>query len=753
MNPIAICIAFIVSIVSIGTPLVFQVISTFDEKYHSENIIKLFENKSKKRCFQIVLKITSILVAVYIIVSIIAVNTTYQIINIGLEWISYILIFLSAILVGLFIRFTLISIMFSRPTSLLNYLIKSDKAKKYKDTGILKSVIDVAINAIQKKDFPTFHEKIINYFIDVFKNNINMTTELLPEKYYEIGYRITKELASYKSRDFDQFKQLTIDKLWMMNKLDDTAYNRLWKNLRTVIENKEDEMVYYYWKRAFEHIEYNLRIPDSIYSAPLSTEKLNQEEIDKITEERSEFIDFHYYLGGLLLYENRIESIRRIWEYTNSQPPKYPLLPLNLDKIFILYFKYCLVFDQDLWNKAARFNFPRNDGVNFDWIINGWIRKYLILLFLRQYTLHEYYIYQKFLTLPKSPETQDEKKHWIDNIQEFENWLKEILSNTELLKTLQFDYITEEWCNVEKKIYPLELVDNFKRQLEEDFGQANINQRVSPEKERKFWASSKQKIEAAIEEYKGVVTTNVPADDKNWRDPFYIMGSWQKALKSDFAGDQPYDHLNYDSFLAEQVANNLRWAISETFLSVTTQGYLLKEEDLFKAIDKLKITEKPNDFVIISFKNNIAYYISGLKVPGLSDTKYKEVDLIDKWNCSGHIVGNTFFILRKSDLPYLQFEKSVSKWGIEWKKEEMIIPDKHILASIIDLHEHPEVIQKLKEEGDKENLDDKVLVTIEILTHVLWKKDAKVIAIRAASAYEDRGLPNKLEEIKPFDKI
>ena len=92
MNPIAICIAFIVSIVSVGTPLVFQVIAKLDEKYHSESISNLFENKSNKWLFQKVLGGTSILVAVYIVVLIITVNTTYPIINTGLEWISYILI-------------------------------------------------------------------------------------------------------------------------------------------------------------------------------------------------------------------------------------------------------------------------------------------------------------------------------------------------------------------------------------------------------------------------------------------------------------------------------------------------------------------------------------------------------------------------------------------------------------------------------------------------------------------------------------
>lgn len=55
MNPIAICIAFIVSIVSVGTPLFFQVISKFDEKYHSEKIIDLFKRESGYKFLKIFL--------------------------------------------------------------------------------------------------------------------------------------------------------------------------------------------------------------------------------------------------------------------------------------------------------------------------------------------------------------------------------------------------------------------------------------------------------------------------------------------------------------------------------------------------------------------------------------------------------------------------------------------------------------------------------------------------------------------------
>jgi len=312
---------------------------------------------------------------------------------------------------------------------------------------------------------------------------------------------------------------------------------------------------------------------------------------------------------------------------------------------------------------------------------------------------------------------------------------------------------TEELCKAEKRINTFEHVYESKSQLEEDFGQAIINQQVSPEKERKFWTSSKKIIEDAIVEYDEVINKTTKVNDINCRKPFYIAGDKLLALKSDFAGDQPYDHLNYDSFLAEQVANKMRWAISETFLMVTTQGYLLREDDLFKAIDKLKITENPKDFVLISFKNNIDYYINVLQIPGLSKSYYKGIALINIWNCSGHIVGYTFFIVKKSDLPWLEFKEPTSKWEINWKEEEMIIPDKHISAAIIDLHEHPEVSHKLEEEGNKENLDDKVLVNIEMLALIHWKGNAKVIALQTASAFEDRGLPNKLEEVKSFDEI
>jgi hypothetical protein len=753
MNVVEICVAFLAAIVSVGTPLIFDVISKVDEKYHSEVISNLLNKTSKKKTFQVLLVIATIIAAIYIGISIFLLypNTEYK--SILIKVASFALILSTALVVGFFIHFTFISIKFSRPSSLFLIIKEKNKKEKFQKDETMDSFFDFSIYSIRTKDFNTFYEKTIKHFIDISNEFKESRTSLLPNSFFQFGYRVTKELTSNKDLDYNQFKYLTTNYLWIINKLDETEYLWLWRNLRISIENHEDEMVIYYWKRAFQYFEYDLRMPDSIYSTPFSGEKENQAEISQKEKERRDFLDFHYYLGGLLLFEDRINCIRRIWDHTNSEPPRYPLLPSTLGEIFTRYFKLSQIFDPDLRDKALRYGFPKVDSINSDWIVNSWIRKYLVILFLRQYTLRRYYTFENFLELPISPKTQAEKKHWIDNIQRFIDQLKEVLANSKLLEALRFDHITEAWCKAEKKIYPSELVNEFKRQLEEDFGQTIINQPVSPEKERKFWTSSKKIIEEAIVEYDAIINKTTNVEDINYRKPFYINGNYQLAHKSDFAGDQPYDHWYYDSFLAEQVANKMRWAISETFLMVTTQGYLLKEYDLFKAIDQLKITENAKDFVIISFKNNIEYYIRMPHVQGLNKSVYNGVEIIDIWNCSGHIVGNTFFILKKSDLPWLEFKEPALRWEINWKEEEMIIPDKHISASIIDLHKHPEVSQILKEEGNKENLDDKVLVNIEMLALIHWKENAKVIALETASAYEDRGIPNKLEEVKPFDEI
>ena len=754
MNLVEICIAFLAVIVSVGTPLIFDVISKVDEKYHSKAISDLFENKSRKKLFQWLLIIATIWTLIYIGISIIQIHLDINQWSLVILLTSYLLIAFVSIVTGLFIHFTFIAIRFSRPSSLSRLIIEKNKKENFQKDKTMDAFFDFSLFPIRQKDFNFFYKNVIAHFSDIHTYiSKKVDVSLRRNNYFEFGHKITKELASNKETDYNQFKSVTINNLWIIDKLDEKEYSWLWQNLKVAVENKEDEMVYYYWKRAIQYLEYKLRIPDPIYKKAGSVEKINQIKIDKIELARKEFIDFHYYLGGLLLYGNRIDCIRRIWEHTNSQPPRYPLLPDTMNAIFKRYFDYSTVYDQQLWEKAAQFNFPQNDGINFDGTVNGWIRKYLILLFLRQYTLVKYYTFQDFISLPTSPDTQAEIKHWLDNIDYFKQTLEVILADQNLLKNLRLDVITDKWCEQNNKTKPLDFVDQLKQQIEKDFAKKDVSQEISSEKEKQFWECSRKTIENAINEYQKVSNNGKSNSPEQYRNPFYISGSCIIALKSDFADEQAYDHLNYHSFLAEQLADNFRMNVSETFQIVATQGYRLKEEDVFPGINRLIPEKERENFIIVSFKNNIKYFLKALNVERLKETSYYETTLVDIQNCNGHIVGNTFFVLRKKDLPYLNFKEPVTEWKYEKNEGDNIIPGKNISAFIIDLHKNSKVSTQLKEKGKEQEFENKVLVCIEMLAEILWKKEAKVVVINVTTAYENNGIPNELEEIKPFEEI
>ncbi len=155
--------------------------------------------------------------------------------------------------------------------------------------------------------------------------------------------------------------------------------------------------------------------------------------------------------------------------------------------------------------------------------------------------------------------------------------------------------------------------------------------------------------------------------------------------------------------------------------------------------------------LLYSFAINLEYYKNVLNVSGLSNDYYKSVKLVDIWNCNNLIVGGTFFILKKSDLPLLFFKDPVSKLKMEYKEEEKIL--ENIYATIIDLHEKEDIKEILKKVDPSEDLDNKVLISIEMNAEICWKKSAKVIAFRVSHGYEESGLPSKIEEVKPFDEI
>src|SRR5690606_15400920 len=168
----------------------------------------------------------------------------------------------------------------------------------------------------------------------------------------------------------------------------------------------------------------------------------NQEQVENRKAERNRFLEFHYALGGLLLYRKQYKTLTYLFEYSQSQPPKYVLLPETTTEIFHWFenfrneFKHRTPID-------FRYYFPELDNLGNRSQVNYWICSYITILFLRQYSLHQYYIYQNFTAQPNLPDDVLELNSWLDSVSFFERTLKNVLSNKELIADLEFEKLVE----------------------------------------------------------------------------------------------------------------------------------------------------------------------------------------------------------------------------------------------------------------------------------------------------------------------
>jgi hypothetical protein len=187
--------------------------------------------------------------------------------------------------------------------------------------------------------------------------------------------------------------------------------------------------------------------------------------------------------------------------------------------------------------------------------------------------------------------------------------------------------------------------------------------------------------------------------------------------------------------------------LSEVFLRKNSKSYLLKPEDLFKAIDLLKVDEK---YVIVNFGINLDQFINQIKVPKLSSEAYKKIK-IHSYNGS-HIVRDSLFILKLSDLPNVT-SRPIEDTVIEKYSLEKISDSMNLYCSVLDMNQVSEEIFKENEQNKSEDeIRKSVLLSIIFSVEYKWKRNIEVIQLRQYSEFRQQGIANKLEEIIPLEK-
>lgn len=602
MDNISICISFIAAILGIAYPILLEVISRLDEKYSSQIIVDLFSKEIENKIFTLSLRISlvSLLVWVLKFPPLIRIDSLNYVIGKSSE---YILILSTIVLIISFFYFVKKVLIYYTPTKYLPYLIsRNDKNSKQNDFEFFRAIADVLYFSIKNQN-EKISKTISDFMYGAFKKvrDKNQNKEVVyPSTSYDLIYKTIEELAFQKNKRLTFLEHKTAGSIWLLGefgntKVSEDTYIWIWTNILLAIKYQREDYIIYHWETAYQYIRHALDYIHPDYSKE-TFEITNQGEIDIRLSDRKRFLEFHYALGGLLLYKKHYNTIHRAFNYTQSIPPQYELLPDTMDEVFDLYLSFRDPYEMKHPWISSRYSFPDLGGLNSDGIIKQWICKYIALLFIRQYSIVPHLITMRPLNLPRIPSTQGEKRQWIDNLDYFKRLVEEVLNNKELLDTTGLDFITDEWCEKYNQPKPIEFIERVKQSVIDSFEGTEVEQPVSPAKVQRFKDTTAAILKPIFEEYKIIDNkAELNGDLNKW----YVNGQSHIIDKSGFADNQDAEHLNFDSFLPESFSNTYRDAISEIFVLVSSASYLLNSDDIVQGISRLGIEAK--DYVIVSF--------------------------------------------------------------------------------------------------------------------------------------------------------
>ncbi|MDR3704493.1 MAG: hypothetical protein P4L28_01120 [Paludibacteraceae bacterium] len=749
-------IPMIIAIFALGFPLLIQTIGRIDDKYNSTMLIKTFRKDWISKCFLTIL-IGAIVSYIIWLCQIPPLRDWGWFVDNS----ALILITISTIaLMAMTFFIVYLTYIYYVPDELLNRLIRAynkthklSKKKLYFDA--ISKLLYYSINKADEDLARTLMQFYYDAFISFRKDKEGQIIEY-PQEFYNSFFEANELICNRKRKTFSLFNNSALFDLFLdqyqKTVVSAKTYNFLWRLIIQSVLYDKDDVIIAYWGKAHQLCDFYMQNPNAVYNDKYEIQ--NQAEIDKKQRERNDFIEFHYALGGLLMYKQKYNTIKELMYYTQSIPPRYVLVPESMEEVINRYMQIDRNENSNPVYYVQRYWFPDINGINDDGIIRMWIKRYIAILFIRQYTLQEYYVYSQRLEMPKLPHDLSELKHWEEELTSLENYVNDYLKQEDVLKELGLEQLcNQNWFEENNKIRPSDLIANLKTEIENKYNKIKAEQPIASNKENEFYEATKDLLIPIFQKYKEIFTNNEIGD---LYEKYFINGQHYTLDKAAFSSNQDISYINTDSISAEAVAMNFQYYALNALILIKPQKYLLTEKDLFKAIDKLNIS---NDFVLIYF--GLVEYFKFYNISGLEKINDKwyykkdkdkdnEIEIIEIDNYINDLVSQSAFILRKKDLPNMIFNKVKEETIQKYHFCEPIDETFNIYAKINDLNkeDNEEIRKEAEQNNNQVDLSQKVLACVDINVEIQYKPNAKCIQLKVFSQFDDRGKANEIEDVK-----
>ena len=610
-----------------------------------------------------------------------------------------------------------------------------------------RAISSILFYSISKEDEPLARELQDFYwteFISYRKGKENKSV-VYPSYFYDVMYAANERLCLRRQKNISWYNGSICDFFideYQYTIISDETYNIMWKCITQSIFYDKDKFIISYWRKAHQYMTFRLGTISPKYD---NNDKVtNQSVIDGRNAEREKFLEFHYALGGLLMMKQKYALIKSIISWTNQMPPKYILIPETMGKVIMKFMEVERRKGADFLYYAQRYPFPDISGVYANDSIKMWIKRYIAILFLLQYTLPDPY-YCSRLKMPNPPQTLSEMKSWIDELDILKIIVEEYLSDKACLKSLNLEVLSSpEWFETNKKESPEKWIESLKNELKETIEQEKENQELDPEKINQLNTETKKILTECFDYYEQIFKNNVADTEPHNSVPY--GGIYKISDKMEFAIDQDISYANFDSIYAEIITTEFNYNLPSIFSYYKTSCHKLVKNDIFSAINNLQLDSL--HFTIVSVGVNLFSYMS-IGVTHIENRlwEYKGIPIIELLGCHQiDDVNNSLFIMRNEDLPCVLHDK-VDEQSIV-KYELIEIDEKyHVYTNVIDLHKNTAIRQEVNGMPNQD-LNKSVLVCIDLNTEVRCRKDAKCIQLKVFSQFENIGNPSAIEEVK-----
>ena len=749
-------IPMIIALFALSFPLLIQTITRIDDKYKSIILIETFRNDWRSKWF-----LRTLFSAV--VSGFIWVLQFEPLLNLGwiVDYSALILVAVTtiALIIMTFFIVDLIYVYYN-PDKLLSRLIKQHNNEKNVELNINNfiAISKILIYSIRETD-ETLAERLWKFYfskINELRKDKRDQEIIYPKEYYDAFLETNEILCEQNKRAISRFNNNTINDLFFDGRqqtiISKDTYSFLWKLILQYLHYNREDFVLYHWQYAHQFFSSYLK---EIYPEYDQTKFengkvkiINLNKIDKRKKERNDFLDFHFAFGGMLMYMKKYEIIKKIISYTQNDPPKHVLIPEFLHEIVE---KFLQLGHDEYYNfiyYRRNYYFPGITGINTENEIRRWIRRYLAVLFIRLYTYQNDSVINRF-KMPTLPEDLAELNRWKDEMVSLEYFVDEFLSQKEVLENLGFGQFNRtNWFEEHKKVKPSEIIENYKKQIEEKFDKTRKEQSVSESKEKAFHDETIKLLTPVFEKYKRVFDNK----EINNYHKYFIGGHSLILPKTAFTDNQDVSYLNTDSITAESVQMNFEYHVINSLILMNPKKYFLKEENVFEALNELGIDV--DNYVILSIGLNLEYF-QNLPIDGLKQVAdkwyYNDYKIISIENYSNELTSQSLFVLKRENLPNIIFheppENDVKKYNLEKINNEY-----NIYTKIIDINkpENQIIKDELSKNHNQEDLILKVLTYVSINAEIQYKPKVECVQFIAFSVFDDRGKINTLEDIEKF---